>query len=79
MTVQLDGELLKRSTGLGGRITSVSSQNKEAFVSFVNETLTRLDPSETFQLTIVMKPGRYEACYVTAVTTDSSATTLKTE
>jgi hypothetical protein len=68
MTVQHVGKLSIENTGYQGRITSVSSKSKEELVSFVFETLTKLDPNETLQLTIAMKPERYEASFVTPVT-----------
>jgi hypothetical protein len=68
MILHQDGRLSIKNTGFQGKLTSVSSKNKEAFASFVYGTLTSLGPDETLQLTIATKPGLYVASFATPAT-----------
>ena len=55
-----------------------SWKNKEGLAMFVNALLTRYDEDNTLQLTIVMRPERYEVSFVIPATDDYSLSSEKT-
>lgn len=59
--------LIKRGTGLGGRITSVSTKDRQEFIDFITETLTQFNLAEGLQLSIIMREKTYEVSFATPV------------
>lgn len=59
--------LIKRGTGLGGRITSVLTKDRQEFIDFITETLTQFNLAEGLQLSIIMREKTYEVSFATPV------------
>lgn len=72
MTLLHDGNGSKRNTGSAKRIITRSFRTKMELVTFAYALLSRYEDDNTLQLTIVMRPGKYEASFVTTATTGSS-------
>ena len=77
MIHQLDGNLSIRSTDFQKRITTKSFKNRRECVSYVKEILFQLDPEDTCQLTMTIQQDKFEVSYVTPVTTNFLAGSLK--